>query len=70
MHDDFVLLAVTASFYVVRYPLTHPYPIVCSTRFPNHFISPGMTGRRVVVYEGHQLSFSRFGGYQDNVFDE
>ena len=63
MCDDFVLLAVATSFYIVRYPFAHSYPIVRLACFSDCFISSRMSGCGVIVYEGHQLSFSCFGGY-------
>ena len=70
MCDDFVLLAVSASLYIVGYPLTHSCPIVCLACFSNGFVSPRVSGRGVVVYESHQLSFGCFSGCCDNSFNE
>ncbi len=70
MHDDFVLLAVSTPFYVIGYPLMHFCPIVCLACFPNSFVSAGVSGCGMVVYEGHQLSFGCFGGGCDNSFNE
>ncbi len=70
MRDDLVLLAVGASFYVIGYPSTHSRPIVCLARLPNGFVSPGVSGHGVVVYEGHQLSFGCFGRCCDDSFNE
>ena len=70
MRDNLVLLAVSTSFYVVRYPLTHSCPIVCLACFSNGFVSSGVSGRGMVVYECHQLSFGCFGGCCDDSFNE
>ncbi len=70
MGNDFILLAVSASFYVVGYPLAHSYPIMRLACFPNGFISSGMSGCRVIVYESHQLSFGCFSGSCDDSFDK
>ena len=70
MGDDLVLLAVSASFYIIRYPSTHPYPVMRLACFPNGFISSRMSSCGVIVYESHQLSFGRFGGSCDNPLNE
>jgi len=70
MRDNLVLLAVSTSFYVVRYPLTHSCPIVCLACFSNGFVSSGVSGRRMVMHEGHQLLFGRFGRGRDDLFNE
>ncbi len=43
MCDDFVLLAVSAPFYIVGYPLTHSYPVVRLACFSNGFVSSGVS---------------------------
>ncbi len=70
MRDDFVLLAVSASFYVIGYPLAHSRPIVCLARFSDGLVSSGVSGCGMVVYKGHQLSFGCFGGSCDNSFNK
>ncbi len=70
MRDDLVLLAVSTSFYVIGYPLTHPRPIVCLACLPDGFVSPGVSGCGVVVYEHHQLSFGCFGRCCEDSFDK
>jgi len=70
VHDDFVLLAVSAAFYIIGYPSTHSDPVVCLACFPNGFISSRVSGCRMVVYKGHQLSFSRFGRCCDDSLDK
>ena len=70
MRDDFVLLAVSAAFYVIGFPLTHSCPIVRLACLSDGFISSGVSGCRMVMYEGHQLSFGCFGGSCDNSFNE
>ena len=70
MYDNFILLAVGASFYVVGYPLVLSYPAVYLGCFSDGFISSWVSGCGVVVYEGHQLSFGCFGGCRDDFFNE
>ena len=70
MRDDLVLLAVGASFYVIGYPSTHSCPVVCLACLPNSFVSPGVSGCGVVVYEHHQLSFGCFGRCCEDSFDK
>jgi len=70
VHDDFVLLTVGAAFYVIGYPSTHSCPVMCLACLPDGFVSPRVASGRVVMYEGHQLSFGCFGGRCDDSFNE
>ena len=54
---DFVLLTGCAAFNVVCNPLSHPHPWQDFRSFPNCFISSGMPCGRVVMDEGHEVSF-------------
>src|SRR6266403_2939985 len=57
--QDFVLLAYCASFYIVRYPLTHPHPWQGFGCSPNCFILPRVSCHRMVVDKGHKVPFGR-----------
>src|SRR6266404_5501266 len=60
--DDFVLLTVCASFYVIRYPLTHSDPLPYFSGFSDGFISTWVSCCGVIVDDNHQLAFFCFGG--------
>ena len=69
MGEDFVLLASSASLYVVGDPFFHPRPPVFFLRFPNSFVTAWMSCCRVVMHEGHNASFDLDdGGYNDFSF--
>ena len=53
MGDDFVLLAVSAPFYIIGYPSAHPYPVMRLARFPDGLVPSRMSSCGVIVYEGH-----------------
>ncbi len=54
MSHGFVLLAGGASFNVVCHPLFHPGPLGVLTCLLESFVPSRMSGRRVVVVNGHQ----------------
>ena len=70
MGDDLVLLAVSAPFYIVGYPSAHSYPVMCLACLLNGFVSSRMSSCGMIMHEGHQLLFGRFGGVCDDLFDE
>ena len=53
MCDYFILLAVGTSFYVIGYPLAHSYPVMRPLCLFDCFISSGVSGHGVIVYERH-----------------
>ncbi len=57
MSQDFVLLTGCTTFYVVCDPLSHPCPGQDFISFSGCFIASRMSCSRVVVDEGHEVSF-------------
>src|SRR6266403_3943713 len=51
--EDFVLLTVSTSFYIVGYPLMHSCPAIHLGHFLDCFISPWVSSCRVIMYECH-----------------
>ncbi len=51
--NDLVLLAIGTSFYIVGYPLAHPYPAVYFSCFSDCFISSWMSSCGMIVYKSH-----------------
>ena len=69
MGEDFVLLASSASLYVVSNPFLHLRPPVFFLRFPNSFVTTWVSCCRVVMHEGHNASFDlKDGRYDDFPF--
>ena len=66
MGKDLVLLASSASFYVVGNPFLHSRPPILFLRFPNSFVTAWVSCCRVVMHEGHNASFDLNDGRYDD----
>src|SRR6266403_1875713 len=56
---DFVLLAGRAAFYVFCDPLPHARPWQDLRSFSDRFVSSGVSCGRMIVDEGHEVSFRK-----------
>ena len=63
MGNDFVLLAGSAAFDIVRDPDIHSGPPEVILSFPDCFIASGVSGSWGVVYLFHTLPLFLFGGH-------
>ena len=69
MGEDLVLLANSASLYIVGNPFLHPRPPVFFLRFSDSFVTAWMSCCGVIMHEGHNASLDlKDGGYDDFPF--